>query len=408
MGGDGMQIEIDNRNSNIIYTGFQFGNYFRLNRETGQQTYIQPKHELGENPYRFNWQTPILLSSHNQDILYYGGNKLMRSMNQGDKWDAISFDLTQGGKLGNVAYGTLSSISESSFEFGLIYTGSDDGLVYVTRNGGGDWKKISHTFPKDLWVSRVVASSHKKSRVHVTLNGYRWDDFTPYVYLSEDFGATWKNISSNLPTGAVNVIKEDPVNMNLLYLGTDNGAYVSMDRGQSWQLFGGGLPNVAFHDLVIQPDSKHLILGTHGRSIYWGDIELLQQVSSENNNNIIVANLKPIRASRRWGSNGFNSFGDPFEPSVKIQFYTPSEGKATITIQNEDETELQKFQHDASKGYNIAEFDLSLSTKGKKEIEKTDVDISKADNGIYYLPKGKYIVIVSIGGKSAKTPFEVK
>ncbi|RLD26790.1 MAG: glycosyl hydrolase, partial [Bacteroidetes bacterium] len=229
MGGDGMHIQIDDRNNNIVYTGFQFGNYFRLNRGTGDQTYIQPKHELGENPYRYNWQTPILLSSHNQDILYMGGNKLMRSMNQGDKWDAISFDLTQGGKTGNVAYGTLTSISESPFEFGLIYTGSDDGLVYVTRNAGSDWKRLSNAFPKDLWVSRVIASSHKKSRVYVTLNGYRWDDFTPYVYVSEDFGATWKSISSNLPTSPVNVIKEDPANMNVLYLGTDNGAYVSMD-----------------------------------------------------------------------------------------------------------------------------------------------------------------------------------
>jgi len=332
----------------------------------------------------------------------------MRSMNNGDTWSTISFDLTLGGKPGNVAYGTLTSISESPFEFGLIYTGSDDGLVYVTRDGGGDWKKISNTFPKDLWVSRVEASSHKKSRVYVTLNGYRWDDFTPYVFMSEDFGATWKNISSNLPTGAVNVIKEDPVNMNLLYLGTDNGAYVSLDRGQSWQPFDGGLPNVAFHDLVIQPTAKHLVLGTHGRSIYWGDISLIQQISSENSTNLMVSNLKPIRASRRWGSTGFNSFGDPFEPTVGIQFYTPSEGKATIFIQTEDNIELQKFQHDASKGYNIAEFDVSLSSKGKKELEKTETDIRKADNGVYYLPKGKYVVHVSVGGKSAKTPFEVK
>jgi photosystem II stability/assembly factor-like uncharacterized protein len=408
MGGDGMQIEIDNRNSSIVYTGFQFGNYFRLNRKTGEQTYIQPKHELGESPYRFNWQTPISLSSHNQDILYYGGNKLMRSMDKGDSWSTISFDLTQGGKPGNVAYGTLTSISESPFEFGLIYTGSDDGLVYLTRNGGGDWKKISNSFPKDLWVSRVEASSHKKSRVYVTLNGYRWDDFTPYVYLSEDFGATWTSISSNLPTGAVNVIKEDPVNMNLLYLGTDNGAYVSMDRGQSWQAFAGGLPNVAFHDLVVQPTAKHLVLGTHGRSIYWGDIELLRQITSENSNNLMLASLKPIRSSRRWGSTGFNAFGAPFEPSLGIQFYTPSEGKATISIQTEDQTELQKFQHDAAKGYNIASYDLSLSSKGKKELEKTDADIQKADNEVYYLPKGKYVIHVSVGGKSAKTPFEVK
>ncbi len=408
MGGDGMQIEIDNRNTNIVYTGFQFGNYFRLNRETGDQTYIQPKHELGENPYRFNWQTPILLSSHNQDILYLGGNKLMRSMNQGNSWSAISFDLTQGGKPGNVAYGTITSISESPFEFGLLYAGSDDGLVYVTQNGGGDWKKISNTFPKDLWVSRVVASAHKKARVFVTLNGYRWDDFKPYVYVSDDYGATWKSISSNLPTSPVNVIREDPENMNILYLGTDNGAYVSFDRGDSWEVFAEGLPNVAYHDMVVQPEAKHLILGTHGRSIYRGDISLLQQISSETNANLIVGNVAPIRASRRWGSTGFNSFGEPFVPNVDIQFYAPSEGKATISIVSEDGQELQKMQQDAIKGYNLAKYDVSISEKGKKELEKKGDKIRKAGNGAYYLPKGKYMVKIESKGLSAETPFEVK
>jgi len=146
MGGDGMQIQIDSRNSNIVYTGFQFGNYFRINRETGETKRFNIKHELGETPYRFNWQTPILLSSHNQDIVYFGGNKLLRSMNQGESWDAISEDLTKGGKKGNVAYGTLTSISESPFQFGLIYTGSDDGYVYITKNGevlGKEFQKVS-------------------------------------------------------------------------------------------------------------------------------------------------------------------------------------------------------------------------------------------------------------------------
>ncbi len=408
MGGDGMQIEIDNRDSNIVYTGFQFGNYFRLNRETGDQTYIQPKHELGETPFRFNWQTPILLSSHNQDILYLGGNKLMRSMNRGDKWDAISFDLTQGGKPGNVAYGTITAVSESPFEFGLIYTGSDDGLVYVTRNGGGDWKKISNTFPKDLWVSRVIASRHKKSRVYVTLNGYRWDDFKPYVYVSEDFGATWKKIISNLPISSVNVIREDPVNMNVLYVGTDNGAYVSIDRGDRWEPFSEGLPNVAFHDLVIQPEAKHLVLGTHGRSIYTGDISLVQQLTSENINTLIVGDIQPIRASRRWGSTGFNAFGEPFEPSLDLQFFAPSEGKTILSIETEDGVELQKFQHEASKGINMTHYDVTLSEKGRKSMEKDGASIDKAENEKYYLPKGKYMLRVSMNGKTANSTFEIK
>jgi photosystem II stability/assembly factor-like uncharacterized protein len=281
MGGDGMQVQIDNRNANIVYTGYQFGNYYRLNLETGDRKFILPKHTLGENPYRFNWQTPVLLSPHNQDIVYFGGNKLMRSMNQGDDWEAISQDLTKGGKKGNVAYGTITTISESPFQFGLIYTGSDDGLVQVTKDVGASWTTISNGFPKDLWVSRVVASQHKKERVYVTLNGYRWDDFKVYAYKSDDYGRTWTAISGNIPASPVNVIREDPQNENLLYLGTDNGSYVSFDQGQSWEAFSKGLPHVAVHDIVIQPEAKDLLLGTHGRSIYTAHIAPLQQMTSE-------------------------------------------------------------------------------------------------------------------------------
>ncbi|MEX0360985.1 MAG: glycosyl hydrolase, partial [Allomuricauda sp.] len=193
LGGDGMQVQIDKRNSNTVYTGYQFGNYYRLDLENGKQKYIQPKHELGESPYRFNWQTPILLSEHNQDILYLGSNKLHRSLNQGDDWETISNDLTQGGKPGNVAYGTLTTLSESPFKFGLLYTGSDDGLVQVSKNGGGSWDLISGSLPKNLWVSEVAASNHKKERVYVALNGYRWDDFSPYIYVSDDYGKSWKS-----------------------------------------------------------------------------------------------------------------------------------------------------------------------------------------------------------------------
>ncbi len=217
LGGDGMHVEIDNRNPDIVYTGYQFGYYYRIDRFTGKRYFIQPKHELGESPYRFNWQTPIHLSIHNQDILYLGANKLMRSMNQGDDWKAISDDLTNGGKVGNVSYGTLTSVSESPFQFGLIYTGSDDGLVHVTKNSGSSWTQISNSFPKDLWVSRVIASQHKKERVYVSLNGYRWDDFKTYIYVSEDYGNTWKSLNTNIPDSPVNVIKEDPENENLLY-----------------------------------------------------------------------------------------------------------------------------------------------------------------------------------------------
>ena len=406
MGGDGMQVQVDTRNSNIVYTGFQFGIYFRLNLEKDDQTYIQPKHELGENPYRFNWQTPILLSPHNQDILYFGGNKLMRSMNQGTDWSAISGDLTNGGKKGNVAYGTLTTISESPFHFGLIYTGSDDGLVYLTKDAGGNWTNISSSFPKDLWVSRVIASQHKKERVYVTLNGYRYDDFSVYAYMSNDYGKTWKNISSNIPASPVNVIKEDPHNENVLYLGTDNGAYVSFNQGQSWEAFSKGFPSVAIHDMVIQPEAKHLLLGTHGRSIYKADIAPLEKMdASKLNQDIVLFDIESIRASGRWG-NSFGMWGNAFEPSTTIAFYTNGSGEKTIKIYSENNIELNSVNVKADKGFNYAEFDLTMTESSKNDLikENANLEINKAANGKYYLPKGKYMV--QIDGE--KTTLEIK
>ena len=405
MGGDGMQVQIDNRNSDIVYTGFQFGNYFRLNRETGEQTRIQPKHKLGESPYRFNWQTPILLSPHNQDILYLGGNKLMRSMNQGDDWQAISPDLTKGGKPGNVSYGTLTTISESPSAFGTIYVGTDDGQVQLTRDGGGSWNLISSSFKPDLWVSRVIASSHSASRVYVTLNGYRWDDFAPYVYMSDNYGATWKDISANLPASPVNVIREDPHNENVLYLGTDNGAYVSLDMGASWQPFHNGLPNVAYHDMVVQPKANHLVLGTHGRSMYIADMSLIQQMNAGQMNQVVVGDIASARASRRWGTS-WASFLDAFEPSVDVQYYVPAAGKATVTISTESGTEVNRLEVDADKGFNQMAYDYTLSDTGVKNMKEQK--LRPAQNGKTYLPKGKYTMTVAVGGKTGSKTFELK
>lgn len=410
MGGDGMQVQIDNRNPNVIYTGYQFGNYFRIELDKNEKTYIQPKHQLGESPYRFNWQTPILLSSHNQDILYLGGNKLMRSMNRGNDWTAISGDLTNGGKPGNVAYGTLTTISESPFEFGLIYTGSDDGLVHLTRNAGGNWKLISSSLPKDLWVSRVVASSHKKERVYVSLNGYRWDDFNTYVYMSDDYGNTWKNISSNLPISPVNVIKEDPENENLLYLGTDNGLYVSFDKGNSWEAFSKNLPKVAVHDLAIQPDAKDLIVGTHGRSIYIANIEQLQRLSPEVlSSKVYTFDIDDVKHSQAWGSSRSRS-SETFEPNAKIAFYTAKKGSSTIKISTHNDITINLFETETDRGINYFDYDLTFSEKGKKTFDKKNKNITlkEAPNGKYYLPKGKYTIETSTNGGTSKKQFEVK
>ncbi|UQD55403.1 glycosyl hydrolase [Flavobacterium sp. K5-23] len=399
LGGDGMQIQIDNRNSNIVIAGSQHGNYSRLDRSKNKVSRITPMSKKGEDPFRFNWQTPVLLSSHNQDILYFGSNFLHRSMDQGDNWTIISADLTQGKKEGNVPFGTLTTISESEFQFGLLYTGSDDGLVNVSKDGGVSWSKISDDLPKDLWVSRVKASLHKKERVYVSLNGYRNDDFTPYVFVSEDYGNTWKNISGNLPSSPVNVIIEDNVNESILYVGTDNGLYISMDKGASWQDFSTGIPNVAVHDLVIQKKAKDLVVGTHGRSLYKTSIAQVQQLDAKiTNKSLHLFETEKIKKSERWGAS-WSKWDKAYEPETDFWFYASDNGVVTITVENEDKVIVYTKTVEAIKGLNNVKYDLSLdkAIAEKWAAKNKELKLKAAKNDKYYLPIGQYKVGLSKG-----------
>ena len=400
-GGDGMQVQIDSRNNDIVYAGSQFGYYYRLNLKTRERINIHPTHELGDTPYRYNWQAPILLSSHNQDILYMGANKLLRSMDKGENFGVISKDLTKGGRKGGVPYGTLTAISESPFQFGFIYTGSDDGYVYVTKNGGASWTRISDNLPKDRWVSRVIASEHEKNRVYVTLNGYRNDDFKPYVFVSENMGETWKKISDNLPNYSVNVIREDPVDENILYLGTDNELYVSFDKGVEWQLFSNGLPKVAVHDLVIQKEANDLIVGTHGRSIYKANIAEVQQYSKVKNKALTIFEIPSIRYSSRWGSY-WSKWSKPFEPKISIPYYVSKSGKYKLDVLTEAGVIVNSYTISSDKGFNYVDYNLTFSEKGKKAFIKQNksVEIKEAKNQMYYLIKGKYQIRIGAVKKS--------
>lgn len=312
MGGDGMQVQVDPRDNNTVYTGFQFGNYYRVSRDGKEEgAYITPQHQLGEKPYRFNWQTPILLSSHNADILYMGSNFLHRSLDKGNTWQKISGDLTFGGKPGDVAFGTITTISESSFKFGLIYAGTDDGKAWITQDGGSTWARIDEKLPQGLWVSRIIASKHLESRVYITLNGYRNDEFESYMYVSEDYGKTWKSLNERRLMEPVNVIKEDPTNPNLLFLGTDNGLYVTFDRGSYW-IPVSGIPQVAVHDLAIQERDKKLVIGTHGRSIYLADLKVIEALAkAPHSNNAYCIFPLEMKVRKSWGTQP-----DPYAPKV--------------------------------------------------------------------------------------------
>lgn len=286
-GGDGMQVQADLRDNTTIYYGSQFGNYSRTDRTNREKTRrITPRHELGEKPLRFNWQAPILISPHNNDIVYFGSNMFHRSFNQGDTMIALTPDLTSGGKEGDVPFGTLTTIAESPLRFGLIYTGTDDGHIHVSKDAGATWSLIrggskkGTSLPQGLWVSRVIASQYKEGRVYATLNGYRNDHFAPYLYVSEDYGATWNKLGKDLPAEPINVVREDPKNVNILYVGTDGGLYVSFDRGQSFMMWTAGLPkSIPVHDIAIQVRENEIVLGTHGRSIFVAKLDEVQKAA---------------------------------------------------------------------------------------------------------------------------------
>ena len=408
MGGDGMQVAVDTRENEVVYTGYQFGNYFRINTKTGDRKYITPKHELGDAPYRWNWEAPIALSSHNQDIVYFGSNRFHRSMNMGDDFETLSGDLTNGGKKGDVSYGTLTTISESPTRFGLIYVGSDDGLIHISKDAGESWTKISDNLPQDFWISTVVASAHKEGRVYASLNGYRLDNFDAMVYMSEDYGKTWKDISSNLPNEPVNVIKEDPANENLIYVGTDHGVYASLDNGSSYHSFMEGLPNTPVHDLIVHPRDNELVLGTHGRGIYIGDVSKLQQLNKE----VLAKTLHifPINEptySERWG-NRRSVWSEYSEPEITVGFYSNSDAKGKLEIVYKDEVVASQ-DIEATKGLNFPEVSLETDEAFKDLLEEDQKEeYEAAENEKFYLIDGDYTLKITLGTNSEEIDFKIK
>ncbi len=281
-GGDGMQVQVDWRDNKTVYSGSQFGAYSRQTIGTRERRSVRPARDLGETPLRYNWQTPILLSRHNQDVFYYGSNKFHRSMNRGDSLVTMSADLTTNPKQGDVPFGTLTTMSESPIRFGLIYVGTDDGNIQVSKDGGYTWTLINKKFPKGLYVSRVVASAFNESRVYVSLNGYRNDHFTAYVYVSDDYGATWRQIMTDLPAEPVNVVKEDTEDGSIIYVGTDGGLYVSIDGGNTSMIWNKGMPSsVPVHDVVVHPRDGEIVVGTHGRSLYIAKLDELRKLAKK-------------------------------------------------------------------------------------------------------------------------------
>jgi hypothetical protein len=284
LGGEGTTHAIDWSNNSVVYASSFYGNIDRadLNKPNPRKgpwelpfenTNIMPKAGAGEPPLRGQWLAPTLVSSHNPDVVYHGLQAVYRSMYRGDKWERISPDLTDNKPemLGDIPYQTIFALAESPLRFGLLYAGTDDGRLWLTRDSGKAWTELTGNLPQRKWISRIVPSAFEEGTVYVTQNGKRDDEFAAYVYKSTDYGKTFTSIAANLPCGPVNVIREDPTNAKILYVGTDMGVFVTKDGGARWDVLGGNLPNTFVHDIVIHPRDKMIAIATHGRGIWLMD-----------------------------------------------------------------------------------------------------------------------------------------
>jgi photosystem II stability/assembly factor-like uncharacterized protein len=280
-GGEGSTHAIDPRDPNVVYSAGFYGRISRTNLKTGERKNIFPPAEAGLAPLRGQWIAPIVLSPNHPDTVYLGLQYLFRSRYNGDVWERISPDLSYGIKneLGDIPYQTIFSIAESPFNANLIYAGTDDGKVWMTKDGGKKWNPIMKGLPYRKWVTRLVASQYDQDTVYMTQGGKREDDWTPYVWKSTDNGMNWESIAEGIPLGPVNVIREDPFNRNILYAGTDTGVYVSKDQGKTWEVLGGNLPTLYVQDLVIHPRDNVIVIATHGRGMYALDADPVNKAS---------------------------------------------------------------------------------------------------------------------------------
>jgi len=384
-GGEGSRHAADPTDPNTLYSAGFYGTISRTDLAADERADIMPERVEPERSLRGQWLAPFILSPHNPRILYHGMNYLFRSLNRGDAWERISPDLTHNdlSQLGDIPYQTIFAVSESPLKFGLLYAGTDDGRIHVTKDHGDTWTELTARLPYKKWVSKIAASAYDEATVYLAQNGKRDDDFTPYLWKSTDYGQTWTSLAAGIPSGPINVVTEDPKNPSVLYVGTDLGAYVSLDGGQAWHSLAGDFPTTFVHDLVVHSREDILVAATHGRGMYAMDVRPIQQMTAE----VLAKALHVFPAEPARLPAGFR------QPALEahVFYYLKNSGNATVQVQDESGKVVKTLEATADAGLNVTVWDLTGAGENARNVEP-----------------GTYKIVITAANTSAETPVEVR